>query len=375
MPQGEVTAFFLFDVGDGLDLQPVRTLIDATVPARLSTKPPTPTYLQYQQPPLTAEATVIGMPSVEGFRARFKVFDYGVVSVALNRQLSDTWEGLLRGGVQWHDSPELASDAERLCRELLGRIRAAVTRPRDTFLTEDYLVFAVTAEEQGETADALLTARGAEIAQLLRGEQQPLSAQERDEVLRHRISYYATDVVITTWSSAFIYDTPLGTSGVLEILEFVNSQLLEFRYYDQLLDAELARTYAGSTGGQLATDGVQAGLCARGAAGARAVHRRQRADRSCRECPENRRRRLRGARVQHDRGTCGAGSVEDERAREVEDGGRHLSLCCRAHLDGTGRVARTDGSDSDSARDHFADALNGRQSARARADRLHVGLW
>lgn len=29
------------------------------------------------------------------------------------------------------------------------------------------------------------------------------------------------------------------------ILEFANSQLLEFRYYDQLLDAELARTYTG----------------------------------------------------------------------------------------------------------------------------------
>ena len=30
----------------------------------------------------------------------------------------------------------------------------------------------------------------------------------------------------------------------LEILEFANSQLLEFRYYDELLDGELARIYA-----------------------------------------------------------------------------------------------------------------------------------
>jgi hypothetical protein len=32
--------------------------------------------------------------------------------------------------------------------------------------------------------------------------------------------------------------------GALEILEFANSQLLEFRYYDGLLDAQLARIYA-----------------------------------------------------------------------------------------------------------------------------------
>jgi hypothetical protein len=83
------------------------------------------------------------------------------------------------------------------------------------------------------------------IAQLLRGERDPLSVQEREEVLRHRISYYATDLVIATWSGALVYDTPRGAAGVLEILEFANSQLLEFRYYDQLLDAELSRIYAG----------------------------------------------------------------------------------------------------------------------------------
>ena len=73
-------------------------------------------------------------------------------------------------------------------------------------------------------------------------------------MLRHRISYYPTDVVIPTWSSALVYDTEAGAPGVLEILEFVNSQLLEFRYYDQLLDAELARIYAAAAGGQLGSD-------------------------------------------------------------------------------------------------------------------------
>ncbi len=57
----------------------------------------------------------------------------------------------------------------------------------------------------------------------------------------HRISYLATDLVVPTWNAAFIYDTEAGARGILEILEFANSQLLEFRYYDTLLDAEMAR--------------------------------------------------------------------------------------------------------------------------------------
>jgi hypothetical protein len=63
-------------------------------------------------------------------------------------------------------------------------------------------------------------------------------------VLRHRLSYLATDLVVPTWNAAFVYDTEAGARGILEILEFANSQLLEFRYYDRLLDAEMARIYA-----------------------------------------------------------------------------------------------------------------------------------
>ena len=148
-------------------------------------------------------------------------------------------------GPQWQDNPRLSEEAERLCGDLVTRIGAAVSGRHEPALSEDYVVFTILADKEGP-ADQLVAAHGMEIARLLRGEREPLSLQERDEVLRHRISYYPTDAVIPTWSSALVYDTESGAPGVLEILEFVNSQLLEFRYYDQLLDAELARTYAHS---------------------------------------------------------------------------------------------------------------------------------
>jgi hypothetical protein len=245
MPNGQITAFYLFEIGDAIDLAALRAQIDSTVASRLATKPATPTYLQYQQPPLTMDAAAIGLSDIGGFRVRFKAFDYGVVSVALTRPLPDAWNELLDAGLQWQEDPDLEREAERLCRALLTRIKRCVARTRSEFLREDYFVFTIFSEATGDTAEQLVTSQGALIAQLLRGEKQPLSAQERDEVLRHRISYYATDVVIATWSSALAYDTPSGVPGVLEILEFANSQLLEFRYYDHLLDAELGRTYAG----------------------------------------------------------------------------------------------------------------------------------
>jgi hypothetical protein len=243
--QGYVTAFFLFDVADAIDLIRVRELVDSTVPARLSTRPSTPTYLQYQQPPLTFDGAAIGLAEVQGFRTRAKAFDYGVLSIALTRDLPGSWESLLAAGLEWQDNVRLSDAAERVARQLLARIGQAIERPRANFLTEDYLVFALLTDPTSPTSDQLLTLQGADIAQLLRGERENLSAQEREEVLRHRISYYETDLVIPTWNSAFVYDTREGAPGVLEILEFTNSQLLEFRYYDQLLDAELSKIYAG----------------------------------------------------------------------------------------------------------------------------------
>jgi hypothetical protein len=158
---GAATAFFLYDVGDEIELAHVRTLIATTAPAALTTK-------------VTA---------------------------------------------------------------------SSVTRPRATFLLEDYLVFTLTRIGEPD-AEQLLAQHGQDIAQLLRAEQAPLSAQERDEVLRHRISYLATDLVIPTWNAALIYDTEAGAQETLELLEYANSQLLQFRYYDQLLDIELQRIYA-----------------------------------------------------------------------------------------------------------------------------------
>ncbi len=245
MPRGQVTALFLFDVADAINLDLVRAEVGATSPAPLSTKPPAPAYLQYAQPPIVVDGAALEAVDVRGFRVRVKTFDYGVISVALTRPLPESWPDLLDAGIRWHEDPTLLADAERLCRQLIDRMGNAVSRHRHASLTEDYLVFTVHPGPDVPDAVTLLDRHGTEIAQLLRGDREALSAQERENVLSHRISYYATDVVIPTWSSALVFDTEAGALGALEMLEFANSQLLEFRYYDQLLDAELARIYSG----------------------------------------------------------------------------------------------------------------------------------
>ena len=239
---GSLTAFFLYDVADAIDLASVRRLVAQTVPVQVAPKPQTPPYITFKPPPVSIDGATVAVGDVEGFTARFRLFDYGVVSVALTRPLHTAWGALLAEGLRWYDDAALAAGAERACRTLLGRIAAAITRPRTEFLSEDYLVFTLTDATPVLAADLLAT-HGAEVAQLLRGERSELSEAERAEVLRHRLSYFATDVIVPTWNAAFVYDSDEGAPAVLDIIEFANSQLLQFRYYDQLLDAQLERIY------------------------------------------------------------------------------------------------------------------------------------
>jgi hypothetical protein len=125
----------------------------------------------------------------------------------------------------------------------VSRVVTALDNPRQTFLFEDYAAFVVSALNRPLTADALVAEHGADIARLLRSENQALSAREIESVLHNRLSYLEDDAVIPTWNAAFLYDTEAGAAAAEDIIEFANSQLLQFRYYDQLLDAELGKLY------------------------------------------------------------------------------------------------------------------------------------
>ena len=242
---GSITVFYLFDVAQAIDLSAVPALVGAApVAARLAPKPATPPYVQYAKPPLLLEGSAIQAGTISGLTPRFKLFDYGVVSLALSRPFTGGWPELIAAGQPLIDGDPLAHEAEVCCRRLLARLGPALIHANDRFLAEDYVVFAATHLEQPATTEALLRAHGGDIAQLLRGERQALSPEERDRVLRHRISYLADDLVVPTWNAALVRDTEAGAQAAMEILEFANSQLLEFRHYDSLLDAELTRLYA-----------------------------------------------------------------------------------------------------------------------------------
>jgi hypothetical protein len=251
--EGSFFALAFYDVAEQIQAERLREILGATQPHRApSFKHPAPEYVRFQVPPVIEYPEPVSLPSGEKFESRIKYFDYGVVCVELEMSFATDWDGLVRLSSRWIGEPQLEATSGDLLRSRLDRIKGAMVQPYSSWLSEDYYVIQVTrglsAPENGEsgnplTAKALLTSCRDQIAQIVRGETAALSDTEREEVLQSCLSYYPNDLLIAGWTAAFLYDTPESAIPTRQLLEYANTQLLEFRHYDEVLTQVLANVY------------------------------------------------------------------------------------------------------------------------------------
>ena len=130
-----------------------------------------------------------------------------------------------------------------VAQERLKSAAPALVKPYPEWLSEDYFIFHLRDVSGSPSAEELCTLRGPQIAQIVRGETAQLSDGERNEILQSRISYYPNDLAVIGWNAAFLYDSAAGAETAIQLLEYANSQLLEFRHYDDLLTRELEIVY------------------------------------------------------------------------------------------------------------------------------------
>jgi hypothetical protein len=245
---GTLRGLLLFDVAESIDLSQLHGII-GTVPGRREPafRSPAPEYVRFERPPVTQHVGVRRLVDDLEVEIRIRYFDYGVASVELQIPFCADWQALIRLANQWVLSPDLEACARKLLEEALDRTRPALRNPyEDEWITEDYYLVQldpVLSERGVVTAEELIAQHGAHVAQIVRGETVPLSPVECKEVLQSSMSYYASDLLVLGWVAAFVYDSRAGAGPTFELLEYANTQLIEFRYYDDVLTDVLARVY------------------------------------------------------------------------------------------------------------------------------------
>lgn len=240
---GTVLALIQFAVCEELRLDVLQRAANARPLHQPRVKPTVPSSVQFERPPLIEPLDTLVLESGERLEGEIKYYDYGVVSVVYHLPFVSDWSKLMQLASRWIWEIDFARHVEPLVRQRLETVRAAMIKPYDSWLSEDYFIFHLREAEGNPTASDLVHKRGQEIAQLVRGDRQLLSPGECAEVLNSQISYYASDVAIVGWNAAFLYDSIAGAETAIQLLEYANTQLLEFRHYDELLTGMLDGVY------------------------------------------------------------------------------------------------------------------------------------
>lgn len=237
----------IFDVADTIDLEGCRKLIahgGADI-RRLSLRREGSEFIQLSDPPLLVDLGARTL-NVAGESREVKVsaslFHHGAISISLRVPVppGTGLEELIPVADELYDSKPLDALALEEVHKLRKLLASHFEDPHLWDQNEGYTIIFARKIEGQPTADQVLAAPG--LARLLLGEKEALSTAEEREVLEHHYSYTPNDLIIVEWNSAFVYE-PSGSEDIVDLLEIANAQLLELRYYDAVLDAELARMY------------------------------------------------------------------------------------------------------------------------------------
>jgi hypothetical protein len=240
---GSALVLIQFDVCEEIRLDELRKIFGART-AEASFKHQAPGYVRYQRPPVEETLDPLILETGERLDGQIKYYDYGVVSLVFELPFSGDWDDLVQLSCRWTSDSNFESLASRIVKEKLKRAAPALVKPYTAeWLQEDYFIFHVREIAGAPSANDLLAAQADRISQVVRGETAILSDGEKQEILQSRISYYPNDLAVIGWNAAFIYDTPAGAETAIQLLQYANSQLLEFRHYDELLTKELEDVY------------------------------------------------------------------------------------------------------------------------------------
>lgn len=251
--RGSFQVLMLYDVADAIRLDELRRICGLGGPERLPQFiRPAPDYVRFERPPVIQPMNPINNGADGQVEVRAKYYDYGVISVESGSPFECDWKSLVDRSSRWIDAPGVETHSMEWVRHCLDAAGPAVVNPYADWLSEEYYIIHLKEAEGLEgrpaTATELIADHGAEIAQIVRGESTALSESECQEILQPRTSYYPTDLVVVGWKAAFVYDSLEGAAPVIQLLEYANTQLLEFRHYDNLLTRVLGEVYKSTEG-------------------------------------------------------------------------------------------------------------------------------
>lgn len=238
---GHLFLFFAYDVGFEISLPEASRLAEAPESRGVAGLRPVPQHLQYHPKPLLWSPGPVELRIGTGgvrLESAVKIFDFGALSVSLSLPMRGmSWEEYVGTALFLAGEGGIEEVARGVASRLFRQILPAVTRPFFSEIAEDYNVWHVGAFDPEMTGAEALSRLPQDIARLLTLEKGEFSDQAIDDFLRNPIRYFENDLILAEWNAAFAYDRKFHDT--IEVLEFLNVQMLELRFFDRVLHAAI----------------------------------------------------------------------------------------------------------------------------------------
>lgn len=240
---GVLHVFVAFDWGDEINLAQAQQLAPSRAqllvrrkrtPASIAYRPPP---LLFALPPVSVELPELGRISYEG---EVTVFDFAAASAAIHIPFKLTAAALSRLAAGLADAEAVVDAARMAAAPLFEQLRPAIKDPCIQTVAEEYFVIQIKPSE-GLPSPEQLVREEAWLAGLLQLEAAELAPEQIQEALRLRISYGPRDLLVADWQLAVLVD--VDCDETLQVIEFANLQLLEFRSLGQRIDDEQTAAY------------------------------------------------------------------------------------------------------------------------------------
>ena len=173
-----------------------------------------------------------------------KVWHFGTVSLCFQIPIAEgtSWTELVKTASWIEKDDQMELLARSTSKQFQSDIKPAISIPSEWVMNEDYITYFIQELDGLDAPLATLPERVDIPALILAESKEVLSDSMKKGILENLHQYSKDDLVVVDWNSALVIE-PNGSMDVPLVIEFALNQLLEMRYYDDLLDQRLNTLY------------------------------------------------------------------------------------------------------------------------------------
>lgn len=244
--KGKILIYRVFDIGEEINLVKLESLLKEKTErfrfARGNRKA-----IVISDAPLSftmTEEKIEIVDQIYCFEVIAKVWTYGTFSLTLqyNIPAGTDWQKLVELAHLFENSTLIDYFAKSKAKDFTSTASVVMKKTNEWDTYEDYVIYFF---EKINGIDSPMDLKDhANIPALILAEpKEELSESMKQNVHAMTYQYLKNDLAIIDWNSALLIE-PSGSMDLPDVIEFALTQLLEMRYYDDLLDQKLATLYS-----------------------------------------------------------------------------------------------------------------------------------